>query len=134
MVSHKSTFSSGVAQPPPPRTPIIEQLAAELLKTDGSISRQPHGVVYRIASSADNGMNLSRPWDMAQEWKGAELTNWEMRSSTWSKTLIVRFFVEPVGGAGRLPAFTLHLQPPLTDEEVKQLAEVYMQVLNLRRV
>lgn len=108
------------------RPPIIEQLAAELQGTGGTISSVAHGTVYGSVSNT--------PWDMAREWRGKELKDYNFRNSNWSKTIVVRFYVESPGVAGRLAAFSLHLHPPLTDAEIAQLAETYMMVLNLRRL
>lgn len=111
-----------------PRAPVIEQLAQELQKTDGSMTAQKNGVVFK---NRGEGQSLMAPWDMSKEWSGAELTIYDWRVSHWSKTIVVRFFVAapPYG----ISAFTLHLTPPLSDDEVRQIAETYMMVLNMRR-
>ena len=108
------------------RLPIIEQLAAELQNTGGTVSLAKHGAVFRGGNSA--------PWDMAREWKGSELKRYQFRNSNWSKTIIVGFYVEPSGLGGQLAAFILHLHPPLTDEEIGRIAETYLLILNLRRL
>lgn len=108
------------------RPPIIEQLAAALQKTGGSVNTTAHGTVYKEGSST--------PWEMAKEWRGRELTSYNWRASQWSKTIVVRFYVELSSEPGRLSAFSLHLKPPLTDDEIAQMAETYLMVLNLRRL
>lgn len=117
---------SAMAQQRFNRPPIIEQLAAELQKTDGSLGATAHGTVYK------EGQHV--PWDMSKEWRGRELTSYNWRASQWSKTIVVRFYVELSSEAGRLNAFSLHLKPPLTEEEIAQMAETYLMVLNLRRI
>jgi len=120
-ISTKAWANAPVRQ----RAPIIEQLAAELQKTGGSVSGTAHGTVFKEGSS--------EPWDMSNEWRGRELTNYSWRKTQWSRTIAVRFYVELTSQSGRLHAFSLHLKPPLTDEEIVQMAETYMMVLNLRR-
>lgn len=110
---------------PRPRAPIIEQLAAELQKTGGSVNTTAHGTVYK------EGQHV--PWDMSKEWRGRELTRYNWRASQWSKTVVVRFYVELLSEAGKLNAFSLHRAPPLTEGEIAQIAETYMMVLNMRR-
>jgi hypothetical protein len=72
-------------------------------------------------------------WSIDQEWAGAELTSYTIRFSAWTKTHVIRFYVAPPADVAG-PAFSLHLAQDTPQELLEQQAEVWMTVLNARRI
>ena len=112
-------------QPRPPFVSAGEKLAQMLEKTNGSLAEVTNGTVIRVGGS-------DKPWDMATQWNGREITEYSKRYSTWTKAWLVAFNC-PLSSGGKLTQFTLTLDKDLPPEEVDRSAETYMMLLNLRR-
>lgn len=110
----------------PRRQSAIEGLAAELEQTGGSLNPPIDGLLIRLSGST--------PWDMAQSWRGREITGYTVRKTLWNKTALVLFYVDMTSTSNKLPVFSLQLRLPLTDDDIKTAADTYMMLLNLRRI
>jgi hypothetical protein len=115
-----------------PKYRTIHDLAEEeLSRSEGSLVRAPSGTVYREGAL----------WDVQKEWRGQELARYTARHSTWWNSTRISLYAAEVkdialfhvcidgngNGSGSDDG-------KLTEEETKQMAEVYMMALNLRRV
>jgi hypothetical protein len=110
-----------------PKFRTIHDLAeAELSKACGSLVRVPSGTVFMS--------NGAIPWDMQREWRGRELEQYTARHSTWGDTTRIALHVALSSELQSIPMFYVSVDGRLTEEETKQMAEVYMMALNLRRV
>ena len=105
---------------------ISEVAAAELSKSNGSLTNVPDGRLVRVSVSAND-------WDMEAPWHGRALTSWSSRKSLWVRGIVISFYVEMNTISVKLPTFTLTLSDGTTPEEVTTAAETYMMLLNLRR-
>jgi len=106
--------------------PISDLAEAELAKTEGSLVRAPSGTVYMNGSG--------RVWDMQRAWRGRELEHYTARHSTWGNTTRIALHIALISEIGHVPLFYVSIEGKLTEEETKQMAEVYMMALNLRRI
>ena len=105
----------------------IHDLAeAELAQTAGSLVRAPSGTVFMTGSTT--------PWDMQKAWQGRELEHYTARHSTWGNTTRIALHVALSSECGHVPLFYVSIDGKLTEEEVAQMAGVYMTILNERRV
>ena len=112
-----------------PYTTTIEALAAVLEKNRGAINHTEDGTLIRVTGAA-----AARPWDMDRMWYGRELDGYRVRKSLWDKTALITFYCTvQTMSPKEMPAFTLRLKLPLTDEEIATTADSYLMILNMRR-
>jgi hypothetical protein len=104
----------------------ISDVAEELAKTAGSLTHAVSGTVWRASSI--------KSWDMQNEWHGQELVCYTVRHSTWGDSTRIALYDTRTPSMLTVPAFYVHIDGKLTEEETAQMAEVYMMALNLRRV
>lgn len=73
------------------------------------------------------------PWSIDQQWAGNDMTHYTIRYSAWTRTYVISFFA----GAPEVvktPAFVLHLALETDADTLVQQGEVWMMMLNTRRL
>ena len=103
--------------------------AADLLAAHALVLRQAGAFPHTELIDVDTSV---RHMAIPQEWIGREIKKIQIIRSSWKKMWnIIFYWVDST--EEKHARFTLTLNPTLTKDEVKQIAETYLIVLNSRR-